>query len=64
VRKRAKHWLKWYYFTRGLGATMVVYELFFVNGTAERGTIILAGCGMAGYDFVSRKDKGTGGGDT
>ena len=55
--------LKWYYVTRGMGLITVLYELFFANGTAERGTIILAGFGVMGFDLVSRKDKPADGDD-
>ena len=55
--------LKWYYFTRGIGVTMVLYELLFAAGTPERGTIILAGCGMLGFDYVARKEKDRNGDD-
>ncbi len=52
--------LHWYYVTRGIGATMVLYELFSKASSPERGTIILAGCGIMGFDYVARKDKGDG----
>lgn len=49
---------KWYYFTRGLGAITVLYELLIAGtGSPERGTIILAGFAAIGIDFVARKDK-------
>lgn len=51
------HKLKWYYATRAIGTIVVLYELFFAVGTAERGTIILAGCGILGFDWVARKEK-------
>lgn len=47
--------LKWYYFTRLIGTIMVFYELFSKAGSPERGTIILAGCGILGFDYVTRK---------
>jgi len=52
--------IKWYYVTRLLGLTMVLYELFSSAGSPERGTIILAGCGIMGFDYVARKEKGDG----
>lgn len=56
-RRKARGWLRWYFFTRTLGSVTVVYELFFASGTAERGTIILAGFGVMGFDFVTRRDR-------
>lgn len=49
--------LKWHYFTRGLGAAMAVYGVLF-DHSPERGTIIITGCGLAGFDSVARSDKG------
>ena len=50
--------LKWYWFTRLLGTTIILYELFGAAGSPERGTIILVGAGILGYDFVvHRSDK-------
>ena len=48
--------LRWYYFTRGIGTIMVLYELLIATGSPERGTIILAGCGLLGFDYVTRKE--------
>ncbi len=50
--------LKWYYATRAIGVFIVAYELFLNANTPERGTLILAGVGLLGFDFVARKDKG------
>lgn len=52
-----RKYLKWFYFTRGLGTITVLYELFFATGTAERGTIILAGFGIFGYDLAVRREQ-------
>ena len=52
--------IKWYYITRLIGTIMVFYELFGSANSPERGTIILAGCGILGFDYVARKDKGDG----
>lgn len=49
--------LRWYHATRGIGAIVVLWELFFAAGTPERGTIILAGMGVLGFDFVQRAEK-------
>lgn len=48
--------LRWYHATRAVGTIMVLYELIFAVGTSERGTIILVGAGMAGFDFVARRE--------
>ena len=50
--------LRWYHVTRAIGATMVLYELFFAQGSNQQGTVILVGSGILGYDFiVHRSDK-------
>ncbi len=56
-RRRIKflHGLPWYYLTRSLGATMVLYGLF-VDKSDIRGEIILSGAGLAGFDKVSRSE--------
>jgi hypothetical protein len=46
----------WYYATRGIGATMVLYGLL-VDASAERGTIILTGAGLLGLDKVARSES-------
>ncbi len=52
--------LKWYYFTRALGALTVLYELLIAGtGSPERGTLIVIGFAAAGIDLVSRTDKGS-----
>jgi hypothetical protein len=47
--------LPWYYVTRTLGAAMVVYGLV-IDHSPERGTIILGGLGLLGYDSVKRSE--------
>lgn len=47
--------LHWYYATRALGITLVLYGLI-VDHTPERGSIILGGLGLLGYDFVKRAE--------
>ena len=50
--------LRWYHATRAIGATMVLYELFFAQNSSQQGTVILVGAGILGYDFVvHRSDK-------
>lgn len=48
--------IPWYYFTRALGAVMVLYGLF-VDSSPERGTIIITGAGLIGVDKVARSEK-------
>lgn len=43
------------YVTRGIGATMVLYGMLF-DHSGDRGTIILAGVGFLGYEFVSKTE--------
>jgi hypothetical protein len=47
---------KWFYITRTIGAIMILYELLGWGGSTERGTIILAGCGLLGFDYVARNE--------
>lgn len=47
---------KWYYFTRGLGAVMMVYGLLW-DETGDRATILLIAAGMLGFDAVARNEK-------
>lgn len=47
----------WFYFTRGFGIAMIVFGLLF-DDTGDRGTIILTGAGIAGFDKVARSDSG------
>lgn len=48
--------IHWYYFTRMLGVVVLVYGLL-VDSTAERGTIILGGFGLIGFDKVARNNE-------
>lgn len=48
--------LRWYHFTRGFGAFIVAYGLL-LDHTEDRGTIILGGLGLMGYDKVARSEK-------
>jgi hypothetical protein len=45
----------WYYFTRGLGAFLLLYGVV-ADHTPERGTIILTGAGLLGIDKVARSE--------
>lgn len=47
--------LPWYYVTRTLGVLLIVYGLL-LDDSPERGTIILGGLGLAGYDTVKRSE--------
>jgi hypothetical protein len=47
--------IPWEYVTRTIGLVMVGYGLFF-DDSAERGTIILAGVGFLGYEFVQKSE--------
>lgn len=45
----------WFFFTRGLGTVILLYGIF-GDKTPERGTIILTGAGVAGFDKVARSE--------
>jgi len=45
----------WYYVTRGIGATFLIFGLLFDDST-DRGTIILTGAGLLGIDKVARSE--------
>ena len=47
--------MPWYYMTRALGVLMAGYGLL-VDKSPERGTIIVTGAGLAGFDRVVRRD--------
>lgn len=47
--------IEWYYVTRALGVLVFLYGVF-VDASPERGTIILAGAGLAGFDKVARSE--------
>lgn len=44
--------LKWFHATRALGVLVFLYGVF-VDRSPERGTIILSGAGLAGFDKVA-----------
>lgn len=47
--------LRWYYATRVLGVAMICFGVL-ADHTAERGTIILTGAGLLGFDKVARTE--------
>lgn len=47
--------IEWYYVTRALGVLVFLYGVF-VDHSPERGTIILTGAGLAGFDKVARSE--------
>ncbi len=47
--------IRWYHVTRALGVLVFLYGVF-VDDSPERGTIILTGAGLAGFDKVARTD--------
>jgi hypothetical protein len=47
--------MPWYYATRAMGVFMVLFGVL-VDKSGERGTIIVTGAGLAGFDRVVRKD--------
>lgn len=49
--------IKWFHITRALGVLVFMYGVF-VDDSPERGTIILTGAGLAGFDKVARSDSG------
>lgn len=55
VRLLAKLGIPWPYITRTVGVVMVGYGMFF-DDSSERGTIILAGVGFLGYEFVQKSE--------
>lgn len=48
--------IPWFYCTRFLGATMVLFGLL-ADASAERGTIIITGVGLLLGDKVARNEK-------
>jgi hypothetical protein len=53
-RKR-KPKFPWYFVTRTLGTILILFGVF-GDHTPERGTIILTGAGLLGFDKVARSD--------
>lgn len=47
--------LPWYYFTRALGAGLIVYGTL-LDHTTDRSTLILTGAGLLGLDKVARSE--------
>lgn len=47
--------VKWYHITRAVGVAVFLYGVFF-DHSPERGTIILTGAGLAGFDKVARSE--------
>jgi hypothetical protein len=47
--------LRWFYATRVVGLSIVIYEVVLDKGSADRGTIIIAACGLAGYELVAKR---------
>lgn len=48
--------VKWYHVTRAIGIVVFLYGVF-MDDSPERGTVILLGAGLAGFDKVSRADS-------
>lgn len=50
--------LRWFHITRSVGVLVFLYGVF-MDDSPERGTIILLGAGLAGFDKVSRTEAST-----
>jgi hypothetical protein len=48
---------KWYWATRTAGLVVFLYEVFFDKGNPDRGTVIIAACGVMGFDKVARSES-------
>lgn len=48
--------LRWWHVTRAVGVVVFLYGVF-LDHSPERGTIILTGAGLAGFDKVARSDS-------
>jgi hypothetical protein len=48
--------MKWYHVTRLLGVFLTIYGVL-VDSSGDRGTIIIAGLGLLGYDKVARSEN-------
>lgn len=55
TRLLAKLGIPWEYVTRLIGASMVLYGML-IDHSGDRGTIILAGVGFLGYEFVQKSE--------
>lgn len=53
--KKPKTVWPWYYVTRVVGLAILLFGVF-GDKTPERGTIILTGAGVAGFDKVARSE--------
>jgi hypothetical protein len=47
--------IKWFHVTRAIGVLVFLYGVF-LDTSGERGTIILTGAGLAGFDKVAKPD--------
>lgn len=47
--------VKWFHITRAIGVAVFLYGVF-LDRSPERGTIILTGAGLAGFDKVARSE--------
>ena len=47
--------IRWWHITRAVGVIVFLYGVF-LDHSPERGTIILTGAGLAGFDKVARSD--------
>jgi hypothetical protein len=50
--------IQWWHITRSIGVVVFLYGVF-LDDSPERGTIILTGAGLAGFDKVARSDGPT-----
>lgn len=48
--------IRWFHVTRALGVFVFLFGIL-VDHSPERGTIILTGAGLAGFDKVARSDS-------
>lgn len=47
--------VEWFWVTRTIGVAVFLFGVF-LDRSPERGTIILAGAGLAGFDKVARSE--------
>lgn len=50
--------LKWFHFTRLMGAAVFIDQAFIHTDGSAREVLIIIGAGFAGYDFVARSNDG------
>lgn len=48
--------IEWFHITRAIGVLVFLYGVF-LDSSGERGTIILTGAGLAGFDKVARPES-------